>query len=100
VWGAILMSISGAMLWANTFVLRWLPRTWLDAATAIHFYEAVLATLAIVVWHLYYVMFDPDVYPMEPSWLTGYTVRRHAAENGNGAATHSKDPSGEYSKHR
>ncbi|HZU28027.1 MAG TPA: cytochrome b/b6 domain-containing protein [Bryobacteraceae bacterium] len=96
VWGALLMSLTGAMLWANTFFLRWAPRTWLDVATAIHFYEAVLATLAILVWHMYYVMFDPDVYPMEPSWLTGYSVRRHAAENGSGAS-HSTGPAGEYS---
>jgi hypothetical protein len=29
----------------------------------IHYYEAVLACLAIVVWHFYHVIFDPDVYP-------------------------------------
>ena len=34
-------------------------------------YEAVLATLAILVWHLYFVIFNPDVYPMNLSWLTG-----------------------------
>jgi hypothetical protein len=36
-----------------------------------HFYEALLATLAIVVWHFYTVIFDPDVYPMDTAWLTG-----------------------------
>ena len=42
-----------------------------DVATAIHFYEAVLATLAILVWHLYWVIFDPDVYPMDWTWWNG-----------------------------
>ena len=42
-----------------------LARWWLDIATAIHLYEAILATLAIVVWHFYQVFFDPDVYPHE-----------------------------------
>jgi len=30
-----------------------------DVALTIHYYEAVLACLAIVVWHFYHVMFDP-----------------------------------------
>ena len=25
----------------------------------------------IVVWHLYYMIFDPDTYPMNWSWITG-----------------------------
>ena len=31
----------------------------------------MLATLAIVVWHLYGVMFDPDAYPMNWAWFDG-----------------------------
>jgi len=23
------------------------------------------------VWHFYFVIFDPDVYPMNSAWLTG-----------------------------
>ena len=37
----------------------------------VHFYEAILAGLAILIWHLYSTVFNPDVYPMNPSWLTG-----------------------------
>jgi hypothetical protein len=44
--------------------------TW-DVAQAIHFYEAVLATLTIIVWHLYSVVWNPDVYPMSWAWITG-----------------------------
>lgn len=43
----------------------------MDDATAVHFYEAILATLAIVVWHFYQVIFDPDVYPMNWAWRDG-----------------------------
>src|SRR5262249_13430332 len=53
VWGAIVMIATGGILWANNLVMRFLPKSWLDIATAVHFYEAVLATLAIVVWHFY-----------------------------------------------
>jgi len=80
VWGAVLMSITGLMLWAHNLVLAWLPKSFLDFATAVHFYEAVLAALAIVVWHLYSVIFDPEVYPMDPAWLTGRSVRRREGE--------------------
>jgi hypothetical protein len=46
-------------------------------ATAIHFYEAVLASLAIVVWHFYQVFFDPDVYPMNWTWWDGKMSFEH-----------------------
>jgi cytochrome b subunit of formate dehydrogenase len=75
VWGAVVMIATGLMLWANTFALKWLPKAWLDVATSVHFYEAVLATLAIVIWHLYSVILDPDVYPMDTAWLTGFSVK-------------------------
>jgi hypothetical protein len=54
-----------------------MPRWWLDVATAIHFYEAVLATLAIIVWHFYQVFFDPDVYPMNWAWWDGKMTLHH-----------------------
>jgi hypothetical protein len=47
----------------------------LDVAASVHFHEALLATLAIVVWHFYTVIFDLDVYPMDTAWLTGVSVK-------------------------
>lgn len=76
VWGSAVMIVSGLMLWANDLMLRWLPKSMLDIATSVHFYEAVLATLAILVWHFYSVIFDPDVYPMDTAWLTGRGARK------------------------
>ena len=81
VWGTGLMAVTGVMLWANNWMLAWLPKVWLDFVITVHLYEAILATLAIVVWHLYGVIFDPDVYPMDTAWLTGRTVRKHADHN-------------------
>jgi len=71
VWGTALMAITGVMMWANVSTGNLLARWWVDIATAIHFYEAILATLAIVVWHFYQVFFDPDVYPMNWAWWDG-----------------------------
>ncbi|MGJ5819665.1 cytochrome b/b6 domain-containing protein [Paludibaculum fermentans] len=75
VWGTIVMAATGVLLWANNWSMKFLPKLWIDFARSVHFYEAVLATLAIFVWHFYSVIFDPDVYPMDPSWLTGYSPR-------------------------
>ena len=80
VWGLIVMASTGVALWAKVWVGNLLPRWWLDVATAIHFYEAVLATLAIVVWHFYQVFFDPDVYPMNWSWWDGKMSFEHYRE--------------------
>jgi cytochrome b subunit of formate dehydrogenase len=71
VWGTGLMAVTGVMMWANISVGNALARWWVDVATAIHFYEAILATLAILVWHFYQVFFDPDVYPMNWAWWDG-----------------------------
>ena len=79
-WGTVVMAISGFLLWFNNFTLRYFPKWVIDAATAVHFYEAVLATFSILLWHFYTVIFDPNVYPMETSWLTGKVPAEHYRE--------------------
>lgn len=64
-WGTIVMATTGFVLWFNTLALRYFPKWVLDASTALHYYEAILATFSILIWHLYSVVFDPDVYPMD-----------------------------------
>ena len=70
-WGTVVMVITGFMLWFDNWLSTIVPKGVLDVALTIHFWEAWLATLAILVWHMYSVMFSPEVYPMNPSWLTG-----------------------------
>jgi cytochrome b subunit of formate dehydrogenase len=83
VWGTALMGLTGIMIWAKVWVGDTLARWWVDVATAIHFYEAILATLAIVVWHFYQVFLDPDVYPMNWAWWDGkMPVERYREEHG------------------
>jgi cytochrome b subunit of formate dehydrogenase len=79
-WGTIVMAVTGTMLWAKDWSLRHFPIWALDAATAAHWYEAILATLSILVWHWYLVIFDPDVYPMDLAWLTGKASADHLRE--------------------
>jgi cytochrome b subunit of formate dehydrogenase len=71
VWGMFVMASTGLMAWFKVGIGGRVPGWWVDVAITIHFYEAVLATLAIVVWHLYGVMFDPDAYPMNWAWFDG-----------------------------
>ena len=71
IWGSVIMTITGIMLIFTEVVLHFLPKVWLDVAQVVHYYEALLATLAIIVWHFYAVIFDPHEYPMNPAWLIG-----------------------------
>jgi cytochrome b subunit of formate dehydrogenase len=77
VWGTALMAVTGVMMWAKVWVGDLLARWWVDVATSVHYYEAILATLAIVVWHFYQVFLDPDVYPMNWAWWDGKMPVEH-----------------------
>jgi formate dehydrogenase gamma subunit len=82
VWGTIVMAITGILLWAHDAVLAYLPHALavLEVTTAVHFYEAILATFSILVWHFYFVIFDPDVYPLKWTVLTGRAPEHEVRE--------------------
>ena len=65
------MIVTGTMLWFDNFFIEIFSKVVLDVMRVIHYYEAWLATLSILIWHLYSTVFSPRVYPMNPSWLTG-----------------------------
>ena len=70
-WGSAVMVLTGSILVFNNFILRHFPLWVPELATTVHFYEASLACLAITIWHMYMVVFDPDVYPMNTAWWNG-----------------------------
>lgn len=74
-WGTIVMVVTGSLLWFSTAAMKHLPMWALDVATLVHYYEAILATLAIIVWHFYYVFVNPDFSPMSFTWLDGKLSR-------------------------
>jgi cytochrome b subunit of formate dehydrogenase len=83
IWGTIVMSLTGFILWFKTEWLKYFPMWTYDAVRAIHYYEAILATLTIFVWHFYSVVFNPDIYPMNWAWVTGeLTEHEMALEHG------------------
>jgi formate dehydrogenase gamma subunit len=71
VWGTFIMGATGLVIWMKIEVTAFLPRWAVAVGTTIHYYEAVLACLAILVWHFYHVMFDPDVYPINTACVDG-----------------------------
>jgi cytochrome b subunit of formate dehydrogenase len=75
VWGNTVMIGTGLFLWFDNYFLKYLQNKGMEVARVIHFYEAILATLAILIWHMYSTVFNPEVYPMNPSWLTGKMPR-------------------------
>jgi len=53
VWGAIIMGATGFMMWNPVTATRFLPGEVIPAAKAAHGGEALLAVLAIIIWHMY-----------------------------------------------
>jgi cytochrome b subunit of formate dehydrogenase/mono/diheme cytochrome c family protein len=75
VWGTIIMGITGFMLWNPITTARWLPGEVIPAAKIAHSNEAVLAVLAILLWHFYNV----HIRSFNKSMFTGRLTREEMA---------------------
>jgi predicted CXXCH cytochrome family protein len=71
IWGTMVMAVTGLILWFPTLVGDWAPSWLIKVSETIHFYEAILASLAILVWHWFFVIFHPREYPMSFTWVDG-----------------------------
>jgi len=77
IWGTFVMGLTGFFLWFPTTVGDWAPLWLIKVSEIIHFMEAILATLAIIVWHWFFVMFRPSEYPMSFTWADGNMTLEH-----------------------
>lgn len=76
VWGSFIMIATGLMLTFENIFLQNFPKWALDVARAIHYYEAILAVLAILIWHMFFIIFEPDHYPINLSMLFGKSTKK------------------------
>lgn len=85
VWGSAIMIVTGAALWFPVAATSFFPLWVLDILRVIHGYEAALAFLAIIIWHMYNAHLNPDLFPMSKVWLNGlmdfeYLYHHHKLE--------------------
>ncbi len=76
VWGTGVMIITGFMLWNPIATTNILPGQIIPAAQAAHGGEALLAVLAIIIWHMYNV----HIKHFNPSMFTGKMPRHQMEE--------------------
>ena len=70
-WGTLLMGATGLILLFPIVATRFLPGVAVTASRVAHSYEALLAFLAIVLWHFYNTHFAAESFPMDTSIFTG-----------------------------
>ncbi len=71
IWGTIVMGLTGFVLWFPTLFGNFVPIWFIKVSEIVHFYEAILATLAIIVWHWFFVIFHPKEYPISFTVFNG-----------------------------
>ncbi len=81
IWGTFIMGVTGVVMWFDNTFIGLLTKMGYDVARTIHYYEAWLATLAIVVWHFYFVIFNPDVYPLNVAFWKGTLTEEEMEED-------------------
>lgn len=79
IWGSVVMALSGLALWYPVATAKLLPGVWLEVAKVVHGYEALLAGLSILIWHMYHAHLSAEFFPMNRVWLTG-TMTEHEME--------------------
>jgi cytochrome b subunit of formate dehydrogenase len=81
VWGGIIMLVTGFMLWNPLITAEFLPGQFIPAAKAAHGGEALLAVLAIIIWHFYNVHFKMFNKSMFTGRLTAHQMEEeHGSE--------------------
>ncbi|NOZ06981.1 MAG: hypothetical protein GXP41_11640 [Chloroflexi bacterium] len=79
-WGIAIMAVSGLILWFPTAFTHFLDGVFIPTAKAAHSDEALLAVLAIALWHLYNVHFNPRIFPFNATMFTGKISKERMIE--------------------
>jgi len=78
VWGTVVMAMTGAVLLFPVFTTSFLPHWIIKVSEVIHLFEAWLATLAILIFHFFYVFGHPEIYPFNYAMFHGGMREEHA----------------------
>ena len=70
-WGAIVIGLSGVVLWASPILLKFLPGWSFNIATIAHGVEAFLAVATLFVVHFFNNHFRPEKFPLDTVMFTG-----------------------------
>jgi cytochrome b subunit of formate dehydrogenase len=76
IWGTLVMALTGFVLWNPIASTAVLPGEFVPAAKVLHSGEALLAVLAILVWHMYHV----HIRKFNKSMFTGRLSAEEMAE--------------------
>ncbi|MFH1278306.1 MAG: cytochrome b/b6 domain-containing protein [Candidatus Eisenbacteria bacterium] len=84
-WGVIIMLGTGTLMTFNTYFMNGLGPYSMEIAKLIHSDEALLASLALLIWHMYWAHFNPEKFPMNRTFLSGTMtveemIHEHPAE--------------------
>ncbi|MBL7187549.1 MAG: cytochrome b/b6 domain-containing protein [Phycisphaerae bacterium] len=74
-WGCVIIISTGLAQWFPEATGRYAPWLTYELAAEIHADEAILATLALFVWHFYNVHFNPSRFPGTLLWWHGRMSR-------------------------
>ena len=76
VWGNFVMILTGLSLWFFEAAFALFPKPAIDIIKLVHGFEALLAFLAIIIWHMYHV----HLKSLNTSMFTGKMSREHMLE--------------------
>lgn len=71
IWGNMVMGATGFILWFPETFIGFMPTWVFETSEVIHYFEAWLAILAIIVWHWFFVFIHPDNAPVNLTFMDG-----------------------------
>jgi formate dehydrogenase subunit gamma len=77
----VLLGVSGFILWFETLFMMVFPKWMIDLNRMVHSFEATVGFLVLVVWHLYNVHLNPQVFPVSRVWINGKISKEDLKRN-------------------